>query len=142
MTRVQFPAGAMMGIFVSTTASILLLGLTQPSIQSVEGILLPRVKRPRYEADPSPPSSAEVKNAWSYTSLVKHSDNFTFILPNLYGENKLTIVQNRSNSVQFSVVVQVPTTLNLLYRKLNYRTASASAIVTTQNIHTEFVAHL
>jgi hypothetical protein len=29
---------------------------------------LPRVKRPEREADHSPPSSAEVKNAWSYTS--------------------------------------------------------------------------
>jgi hypothetical protein len=44
--------------------------------------------RPGGEADHSPPSSAEVKNAWSYTStpqyvfmawcLVKHSDNFSF----------------------------------------------------------------
>jgi hypothetical protein len=42
------------------------------------------------EADHSPPSSAEVKNVWSYTStpqyvfmawcLVKHRDNFTFYL--------------------------------------------------------------
>jgi hypothetical protein len=47
-----------------------------------------RVKRPGREADYSPPTSAEVKNAWSYTStpqyvfmawcLVKHRDNFTF----------------------------------------------------------------
>jgi hypothetical protein len=29
----------------------------------------PRVKRPGREADHSPPSSAEVKNAWSYTSI-------------------------------------------------------------------------
>jgi hypothetical protein len=46
------------------------------------------VKQPGREADHSPPSSAEVKNAWSYTStpqylfmgwcLVKHRDNFTF----------------------------------------------------------------
>jgi hypothetical protein len=46
------------------------------------------VKRPGREADHSPPSSAEVKNAWSYTSipqyvfmawcLVKHRDVFTF----------------------------------------------------------------
>jgi hypothetical protein len=46
------------------------------------------VKRPGREADHSPPSSAEVKNAWNYTStltdyvfmawcLVKHRDNFT-----------------------------------------------------------------
>jgi hypothetical protein len=48
----------------------------------------PGGKRPGREADHSPPSSAEVKNAWSYTStpqyvfmawcLVKHRDIFTF----------------------------------------------------------------
>jgi hypothetical protein len=47
------------------------------------------VKRPGREADHSPQSSAQVKNAWSYTlnpqyvftawCLVKHRDNFTFI---------------------------------------------------------------
>jgi hypothetical protein len=47
------------------------------------------VKRPGRDADHSPPSIAEVKNAWSYTftpqyvfmvwCLVKHRDNFTFI---------------------------------------------------------------
>jgi hypothetical protein len=50
----------------------------------------PGVNWPNREADHSPPSSAEVKNAWSYTSappyvfmaqcLVEHRDNFTFIL--------------------------------------------------------------
>jgi hypothetical protein len=54
----------------------------------------PGVKRPGREADHSPPYSAEVKNAWSYTStpqyvfkawcLVKHRDNFTFSLPLLF----------------------------------------------------------
>jgi hypothetical protein len=44
----------------------------------------------RYEADKSPPSSADVKNEWSCTSdssyvftewsLSKHGDNFTFFL--------------------------------------------------------------
>jgi hypothetical protein len=53
-----------------------------------------KVKRPKSEADHSPPSSAEIKNAWSYTSipqyvfmawcLVKHRDNFTF---NFYFRN-------------------------------------------------------
>jgi hypothetical protein len=49
----------------------------------------PGVKRPGREADHSPQSSAEVKNAWSYTSTLpntpsrsgaqlKHMDNFTF----------------------------------------------------------------
>jgi len=47
-----------------------------------------RVKQLGHEADHSPPSRAEVKNAWSYTStrpyafmawyLVKHRDSFTF----------------------------------------------------------------
>jgi hypothetical protein len=32
------------------------------------GALTPGVKRPEREAKHSPPSSAEVKNAWSYTS--------------------------------------------------------------------------
>jgi hypothetical protein len=59
----------------------------------------PGVQRPGREADHSPPSSAEVKNAWSYTStlqyafmawcLVKHRDNFsftfTFTLYGIYG---------------------------------------------------------
>jgi len=32
------------------------------------GALTPWTKRPGHEADYSPPSSAEVKNAWNYTS--------------------------------------------------------------------------
>jgi hypothetical protein len=54
------------------------------------GAIFLGVKRPGREADHSAPSSAEVKNAWSYTStpqyvfmawcLVKHRDNFTLPL--------------------------------------------------------------
>jgi hypothetical protein len=44
-------------------------GPTQPPIQWVPGTLSLGVKRPRREADHSPPSSAKVKNAWSYTSI-------------------------------------------------------------------------
>jgi hypothetical protein len=68
------------------------LGPTQPPIQWVAGTLSLGVKRPRREADHTPPSSTEVNNAWSYTStplyvymewcLVKHRDNFTFYLLN------------------------------------------------------------
>jgi hypothetical protein len=77
-----------LGIFIFTTASRTALGPTQPPIQGVPGALSLGVKRPGREADNSPPSSAEVKNAWSCTStppnifkawcLVKHRDNFTF----------------------------------------------------------------
>jgi hypothetical protein len=60
----------------------------QPPIQRLPEAVFPGVKRPGREADHSPPSSAEVKNAWSYTStlpfvfmawyLVKNRDNFAF----------------------------------------------------------------
>jgi hypothetical protein len=55
-----------------------------------QGLFPLGVKRPGREADHSPPSSAEVKNAWSYTStpqyvfmswyLVEHRYNFTLPL--------------------------------------------------------------
>jgi hypothetical protein len=41
---------------------------TQPPIQWVLGALSLGVKRPRSEADHSPPASAEVKKMWIYTS--------------------------------------------------------------------------
>jgi hypothetical protein len=79
-----------LGIFLFTIASRTVLGPTQPPIQRVPGAPSLGVKRPGREADHSPPSSAEVKNAWSYTCtpqyvfmawcLVKHRDNFTFYL--------------------------------------------------------------
>jgi hypothetical protein len=53
--------GQGLGIFLLATASRPALGLTQPSVK-----LVPGVERPRREADHSRPSSAEVKNAWSY----------------------------------------------------------------------------
>jgi len=64
------------------------LGSTHPPIQWVPGALSPGVKRLGREADHSPPSSTEIKNAWCCTSipqyvfiawsLVKHRENFTF----------------------------------------------------------------
>jgi hypothetical protein len=55
-------------LFLFATASRPELGPTQPPIQRIPWALSLGVKRPRREADHSPPSSAEVKNAWSYTS--------------------------------------------------------------------------
>jgi hypothetical protein len=80
------------GKIILQCASRTALGPTQPPIQWVQGPLSLGVKQPGREADHSPPSSTEVKNAWSYTStsqyvfmawcLVKHRDrdNFTFAL--------------------------------------------------------------
>jgi hypothetical protein len=57
-----------LGSFLFTTASKQALGLTQPPIQWVPGDLSLEVKRPGRQADQSPPSSADVKNAWNYAS--------------------------------------------------------------------------
>jgi hypothetical protein len=78
------------GIFIFTTASRSAVGSTQPPIQRVPWTLSRGVRREGREADHSSPSSAEVKNVWTYTStpqyvflawcLVKYRDNFTFYL--------------------------------------------------------------
>jgi len=66
-----------LGIFLFDTAvSRQDLGPTQPPIQLLTGALFLGVKQPKREADHSPLSSAEVKNAWSYTS----DPQYAFIL--------------------------------------------------------------
>jgi hypothetical protein len=57
-----------LGICLFTSVSGTALGAIQPPIQWVPGALSLGVMRPGREDDHSPPSSAEVKNAWSYTS--------------------------------------------------------------------------
>jgi hypothetical protein len=86
---VRVPAGA--GNFLFTTVSRLALGPTQTPIQWVKGAPSLGVKRPGRKAKHSPPSRAEVKNAWIYTSTSpirlydvvlslkkKHRDNLDF----------------------------------------------------------------
>jgi hypothetical protein len=62
-----------LGIFLFTAASRVALGPTQPPIQWVSGALSLGVKRPGREANHSLPSSAEIKNAWSYIPLPQYS---------------------------------------------------------------------
>jgi hypothetical protein len=45
---------------------------TQPPIKRVSGALSPGVKRLGREADHSPPTSAEVKKMWTYTSTIPY----------------------------------------------------------------------
>jgi hypothetical protein len=60
--------GHRLGIFLFTTMSRPALWPNQPPIQWVPVALFLKVKRPGREADHSPPSSYEIKNAYSYTS--------------------------------------------------------------------------
>jgi hypothetical protein len=55
---------------VFTTTSRSDLEPTQPPIQWVAGAVSVGVKRPGREADHSPPSSSEFKNAWSILPLL------------------------------------------------------------------------
>jgi len=57
-----------MGFFLLNTASRLALGPMKLPVQWVSGALSLGVKWPGREADHSPPSSAKVKDVWSYTS--------------------------------------------------------------------------
>jgi hypothetical protein len=61
-----------MGFPLFTTAFGMALGPKQSPIRSAPGLFTLGVKRPRREADHSPPSSAEIKNAWIYTSSPQH----------------------------------------------------------------------
>jgi hypothetical protein len=65
--------GRGLGIFLLTTASRPALVSIQPPIQWVPGALSLAVKRPGREADHSPPSSAEVKYACSFTPIPQYA---------------------------------------------------------------------
>jgi hypothetical protein len=100
--RSCFESQQVLGIFLFTTASRPALEPTQPPIQWVPGAFSLGLKRPGREDDHSPPSSAEVKNEWSYTgtppihlhgvvfSQKEHRDNciFSFIFRTHGEQNK------------------------------------------------------
>jgi hypothetical protein len=66
--RVSFTLYKTTGIFTRTGS-----GSTQPPTQWVPGVLSLGVKRLESEDDHSPPSSAEVKDAWSYTCTPQYA---------------------------------------------------------------------
>jgi hypothetical protein len=86
------------------------------SLLLIPGALSPGVQRPGSEADHSPPSSAEVKNAWSYTStpkyffivryLVKHRNNviFTSCKKTVYSAVRSKSLSEASNTALFRTV--------------------------------------
>jgi hypothetical protein len=64
----NFESRQVLGIFLFTTASITALGFVQSPMQWVSVALSLGVRRQEREADHWRPPSAEVKNAWIYTS--------------------------------------------------------------------------
>jgi len=55
-------------IFLFCWTSSPVLEITEPSVQWVLEALSSGIKQPAHKADHSPPSSTEIKNAWSCTS--------------------------------------------------------------------------
>jgi hypothetical protein len=89
-----------LGIFLFTTASRPHLEPTQPPIQWVPGALSLGLKRPQCEADHSPSSSAEVKNACSYTSIPQYA----FMVRCSVKVLKVKIIQWSDKPVFFDVI--------------------------------------
>ena len=77
-------------IFVFSKTSKPALGPTHLPTQWVPGAISPGVKRPGRDVNHLPPSTAEVKNEWSYTSappICLHGvDEHNFILAFLFND--------------------------------------------------------
>jgi hypothetical protein len=109
-----------LGILLFTTASRTALGPTQPPIQWIPGI--PSLG-PRREADHSPPSSAEVKNVWSYTStphyvfmawcLVKHFNLNLYLACSYKTSGTITELHLRFQTVNGLMGSRLPLNTNL-----------------------------
>jgi hypothetical protein len=90
MTGILFPQRGKDFFFSSPPHPDRLWGPPSHLSNSYRGLLSPEMKRQGREADHSPPSSGEVKNAWSCASpppyvfmacfLFKHKENFTLTL--------------------------------------------------------------
>jgi hypothetical protein len=92
--------------FLFSRSSRPALRSTQPPLQWVPGALSPGVKRPGREVDHSPPTSAEVKKMWIYTSAPPYafmawcfnllSTGTTLPLPYFHHYIKLSLVGKSS----------------------------------------------
>jgi hypothetical protein len=94
---VRVPVGS--NIFLFSTSSRPVPGPTQPHIQWVPGALSPGVKRPEREADNSPPSSAEVKKTWIYTSTPTYAFMAWCLISQAQGQLYLSYLKVRATKV-------------------------------------------
>jgi hypothetical protein len=121
------------------------LGPIQPPIQRVPGALSSVVKRSGREADHSPPTSAEVKKMWVYTSihkpswcsayLVKYRDNFTFTYSwTLFHQRVFILFHLCASKQEFKGITQQLTTCHFVtlwttdaeFKWCNFMSASPS----------------
>jgi hypothetical protein len=82
------PFLAVQDIYLFSSTFGFALGPIQPHMEWLPRVLSIDIKWLWYEADHSPPSSAEVKNEWSFTSIPPyvhgmHRDNFIFYFQNV-----------------------------------------------------------
>jgi hypothetical protein len=92
-------------------------GAHPDSYPMVPGTLSLGVKRPGREADHSPPSSSEVKNAWNYTSTLQYAF-MAWCSVKAQGQLYLHIkVANKffDNAANFRYMVQVVTKQNYIH---------------------------
>jgi hypothetical protein len=73
--------------FLFSTASRLALGSTRPRIKWVLVVVSLGIKRPRREADHSPPSIAEIKNVRSYSSIPQYVFMAWYVVSHRYNLN-------------------------------------------------------
>jgi hypothetical protein len=101
-----------------TTASAFrpVLGLTQPPIQWIPGVLSLWIKRPGREVRHSHPSSAEVKNVWSSTptlSIRLHGVVFNLAMDTTLGIFLFTTVSRTALGPTLPPIQWVPCALSL-----------------------------
>jgi hypothetical protein len=90
-------------IFFSTS-SIPVLVPTQPPIQWVTGLFPPGVKRPGRETDHSPPTNAEAKNTWIYTSTPPISLHGVVLNLIRAGTSLPYLLPSTSSQIQYSLI--------------------------------------
>jgi hypothetical protein len=74
--RAGFDSRQGLGMFLFATAYRLAVRQSQPPTQLVAGALSPEINLLGREANHSTPSSAKVKNVWSYTSYSPHTSSW------------------------------------------------------------------
>jgi hypothetical protein len=127
-------------ICLFTTAPRTALGLTQPPIQWVQGVLSLRVKRPGREADRSLPSSAEAKE---WVELYLHSQYTFMVWCSVKAQGQLylhatheisRLAMNPSFWTHLYLTVSMKETTSAISRQLKLNNCDSS---TTWNILTE-----